>query len=444
MRRAFLAIPLLLSVLALSAGSAGGVPTAGAAVPTFDPAACGFTVEVVMWTGNLDYLRLARALAADPTPCAEYYITVPQRATPKTQLRDPARFADVRDLGPQFHPLAEVTLGSQTGWAKWVAAEPGRTWYQAGVEFRRRMQAAGLDPTRGETWLLNEFDRSTMRDATARDEVEIRQGLDVLPYRRADMLELLRGLYEGDGTVPPAAGAVEIGINFSHQNRPDVPAYKAELAAWLEDGAFWSGVDHYTRWLLREAYPDTRNWGVAGTSREERREHLADYLFHTLELAEAGPATVEPARALFRRAYTPLANAGWAAFGGDEFEFVTGHGSTMVPPEQMMAFVSEQVYAIRRYAGNHTQGAPQGRLGFSWQPFNRWPPPTGLPPAEYEAALDAITARIASAIHYAYRQGGASPAGACAPPGGERDWCDGADVPGAAFTEAWDSFSDWP
>ena len=54
-------------------------------------------------------------------------------------------------------------------------------------------------------------------------------------------------------------------------------------------------------------------------------------------------------------------------------------------------------------------------------------------------SLDAITARIAEAIHYSYRQGGASPVGACHPPGSEVDWCDGI-RPGAAFTEIWSSF----
>ena len=158
----------------------------------------------MFWTGE-DWQRLANALAANPSPCAEYWISIPPRATPKTMLRRPEIFEAICALGPQFHPIAEMTLGTQTGWAKWVE-QTGATWYEAGVEFRRRMAAAGLDPAAGETWLLNEFDRSTRVDAVTPTDVEIRNGLDVLPYRRADMLELLRGLYEGDGTVPVAAG----------------------------------------------------------------------------------------------------------------------------------------------------------------------------------------------------------------------------------------------
>ena len=111
----------------------------------------------------------------------------------------------------------------------------------------------------------------------------------------------------------------------------------------------------------------------------------------------------------------------------------------MIPLEEMLNFVSEQVYAVRHYAGSHPQGAPAGRLGFSWQPTNNF----NLPPAEWAAAKAAIAARIASAIHYAYRQGGASPEGACSPPGSGEDWCRGGDVEGATFDARWQMFESW-
>ena len=414
-----------------AAGADNGVDRAATASD------CRVELEAVFWTGA-DWDRLVQALAADPSPCAEYWISVPPRATPKTELRRPEVFAAIRALGPQFHPVAEMTLGANTGWAKWVEAT-GKSWYEAGVEFRKRMAAVGLDPSKGETWLLNEFDRSTRRDAQGRDAVEKRQGLTMLPYRRQDMLDLLRGLYAGDGTQPPVAGAVEIGINFSHQNIPDVPGYKAEMAAWLEDGPFWQEVAGYTRWLLREAYPDSRLWGVRGSEREERRQHLADYIFNTLDLAEAGPASVTPARSFFRRAYLPLANAGWTALGGDAFEFVTGHGNTMIAPDQMQRFVSEQVYAIRRYTDTERPRARVHRLGFSWQPTNRF----GLSDDWFQWSLDTITARLANSIHWAYPEGVASPRGACHAPE-QMNWCRGVHASGATFTDAWASFSEWP
>jgi hypothetical protein len=110
-----------------------------------------------------------------------------------------------------------------------------------------------------------------------------------------------------------------------------------------------------------------------------------------------------------------------------------------MPVEAMLHFVSEQVYAVRHYAGSRPHGAPAGRIGFTWQPTNN----LGLPAAEWLAARRAIAARIAAAIRYAYREGGASPAGACTPPDTEEDWCQGADVPGAAFTDTWEIFEHW-
>jgi hypothetical protein len=139
-------------------------------------------------------------------------------------------------------------------------------------------------------------------------------------------------------------------------------------------------------------------------------------------------------------------NGGYRARGGEQFQFVTGHGQTMVDAATMQHFVSEQVHAVRHYAGSHTQGAPGARIGFSWQPCNRTSPQQALCDANnlrnFVAELDAVSARIAAAIQYAYRQGGASPVGACGAPGSGVDWCDG-QVPGAAFTDAWAIFRSW-
>jgi len=336
----------------------------------------------------------------------------------------------IRALGPRFHPVAEMTLGGPTGWAAWVAVA-GRTWFGAGVEFRKRMADAGYRFDLGETWLLNEFDRSTRRDEPV--------------YTRAAMKELLRGLYYGDGTGPTVPGIVEIGIAYTHQNIPDVEGYKAEMKAWLQDSDFWGAVDPYISVLTKEVYPDMRYWGVAGTSRNDRTRHLTQYMEHVMNLVEAGPAEIGAARALFDRAYMPLGNATWAAKGPGApdpclIAFSCGHGWTLMPLQAMLMFVSEQVYTVRHYAGSHPQGPPDGRLGFSWQPSNNLP---GVSAADFVAAKHAIAARIAAAIHYAYRQGGASPEGACSPPGSGEDWCQGADVPDAAFTDAWETFEHW-
>jgi hypothetical protein len=102
-----------------------------------------------------DWLRLATKLAAQASPCAQYSISIPPLVSDKTKPR-PDQAWRIRALGPSFHALAEINF---TAWRKWVQAGNG-TWYQAGVEARRRMAAAGYDVGTGDTWALNELRRS--------------------------------------------------------------------------------------------------------------------------------------------------------------------------------------------------------------------------------------------------------------------------------------------
>jgi hypothetical protein len=317
------------------------------------------------------------------------------------------------------------------------AGENAGSWYDAGVEFRRRMAAAGLDPARRETWLINEFDRTTRLDTTQRLPIEIERSV-TLPYPRQAMRDLVRGLYEGAPGMTPLTGAAEIGISFSHQNLPNVPSYKREMKAWLQDSAFWSDMRGRVRWLLREVYADTRFHSVPGSSLEDRRRHVEAFQEHLLALVEAGPKSVEPARSFLRTTYVPLANAGYVAPGGDHWGFVSGHGNTEVSPTQMMHFVTEQIYAIRYYALRHPGRAPAGRLGFSWDPINRFE----VPAAEWAGQIAGLRERLALAIRDAYRPGVPTAAGACTPPGTRENWCR-ASRPGARFIEVWEIFRSW-
>jgi hypothetical protein len=140
-RVAVLAACLVAAVLAMSGGSA---PAARAACPyqaqvTYNPRG---------WQPLLD------ALAANQTPCAQYYIVLPpisDKITPRGRRIVQA----VRSKGPNFHPEAELS------WTFW-SRQPG-SWYSKGVAFRRKMAAAGYDPARGETWAINELPRRSAR-----------------------------------------------------------------------------------------------------------------------------------------------------------------------------------------------------------------------------------------------------------------------------------------
>jgi hypothetical protein len=420
MRRLSLALLLTVSLALAFAATA-----AAHHAPVGD--ACTKRVEIVFWTANR-HRALADALAADPAACVDYYISIPALEGDRKVLRAGSIFRQVRDLGPQFHSLAEVTLGL-TGWAQWVAAGNG-SWYDAGVEFRRRMAERGLLPELGHTWLLNEFDHTTRRDQAVR--------ANGLPgYPRAAMRDLVRGLYEGAPGMVPAPGIVEIGIAQSHQNLPDVPAYKEQMKAWLLDGDFWAAMDGKIGWLAHEVYADTRNHGVPGSRLEERRRHLVHYQQHLLELVNAGGRRVLPARAFLNETFMPFVNGGgYVAPGGDFFNFESGHGNTEVPLDQMMKFVSEQVNAVEFYAERHYGATETRRIGFSWQPGNRFM----LPSTQFEAEVEVQAAHIAAVLAATYGPGGSSKS-ACLRETGA-DWCT-MQRPDAAFTDAWEFFSVW-
>jgi hypothetical protein len=60
-------------------------------------------------------LSLAQALAADPSPCAQHFVTVPPLAADKTQMRSGVA-GPLRALGGNFHALAEVNVSAWQGW----------------------------------------------------------------------------------------------------------------------------------------------------------------------------------------------------------------------------------------------------------------------------------------------------------------------------------------
>src|SRR5438093_88630 len=199
-----------------AAGTAASPPVG----PAFDPGLppnCRIHLEAVFYTAS-DWLRFGQKLAADPSPCADYYISIPPLAADKTRFRV-LQDDLIRALGPRFHPVAEINV---TGWSAWVQTNK-KTWTDAGIEARRRMAEAGYETASGETWALNELSSAVRRNLGA---------------SRANMRAFLHALHDGDGTLPLAKGIVfVIGVG---QPVADVSAYKATLESWLQDDAFWS------------------------------------------------------------------------------------------------------------------------------------------------------------------------------------------------------------
>jgi hypothetical protein len=340
-------------------------------------------VRGVFYT-QTDWMRLATRLAAGASDCGQFSISIPPLAGDKTTLRGDTAWR-IRALGPNFHALAEIHY---TAWSNWVTANAS-TFYAAGQEARRRMVTAGYDVTLGDGWALNELSSAVRRgDGTARQNVR----------------DLVRGLYEGDGTVPRVKGAVY--VNGIGQSTGDLSVYKANLQSWLLDAGFWADMSTAVSDWSQEVYGDIRDYAVPGASPATRRDELAAYLGHELNLANAGPADVAPARAFLQASYSPLANAAWA--------WTASYGYTSVPVDQMQDFVTAQVAALRA-GGDH--------FGFAWVPSNS----LGLAAADYTAQTAAILDRLSAALR-------------------DPDPCAAScttEVAGAAFNEGWKSFSAW-
>ena len=272
------------------------------------------------------------------------------------------------------------------------------------------MVEAGFDIAAGDTWAVNEFP-STVRSGAG--------------TARANARELVRGLFQGDGTRTARGVVFIVGIGQSTGN---VSVYQANLQNWLADVAFWSDMSAYVSDWSQEVYPDYRRYAVPGADLAVRRDYLNDYLQHTLVVSRAGPQTIEPGRGFLAQALSPLAGAAW--------QYDSGYGWTNVPFDQMQAFVSGEVYALR--SASVAAGAAQDHWGFAWQPKNA----SGLSAGDFASQTGAILDRLGAAIRDSGQGDDADPgSGACGPPG-ENRYCVG-DLSGASFAEQWKAFRAW-
>ena len=362
--------------------------------PFASPADCR-SLRAVFYAAT-DWLRLATRLAANASSCADYYISIPPLASNKTQPRADQAWR-TRALGPRFHALAEIHMAA---WAGWVT-QNGSSWYDAGVEARRRMAAAGYDAALGDAWVVNEFSSAVRRgDGTA----------------RAASREFVRGLFDG-GPLPDVRGAVF--ITGMGQGTRDLSVYKANLQSWLEDAPFWQDMAAYVADFSQELYGDVRNYAVPGAALPDRRVALDDYLQHVAALARAGPETTAAARTFLESSYSPLANAAW--------QWESSFGWTLVDTAQMQHYVSAQTYALRH--------SGRDRFGFAWAPRNG----TGLTSADFTAQTGAILDRLAAAIRDSGQPVDQADPGieACG-----AAWC-GGEVAGGWFNTSWSTFAVW-
>jgi hypothetical protein len=374
---------------ALASLASSGMP------PPASADSCRHT-DVVFY--STDSNRLAQRLHAAQSACAGYFISTTPAGdllSPRSNIAPP-----IRANGPEFHAMPEFRLDE---WAKWVAANPGKTWFDAGVEFRRRMVTAGFDVSKGDTWIVNEVGEPT----AAAKGVAVIKGTGTA---RADVRQVVQGLYTGDVGMPPAPGAVFAADPV--QVTTDLAQYEQDLRSWYADEPFWQDMKRYVRFWAQETYADAHAWGVAGSTLEQRSAYLNDYFLHGRRLAAAGDGSTEAARAFFAAAYTPLGSAAfrWSAPTPPGPWF----GYTDISLTGMQNFVSTQTYALR--------SSTPDRFGFAV-----------VPRSATAAETTAVEDRLAAAIQGS--EGGGS--GAC---GASGEWCDGT-VDGAQFNDAWKVFA---
>ena len=243
--RSSLRLASLLVLVCLAGGASVGTaaerPTADAPVASLEPAA-----TAKLWKSLVSAQPGRRARAPRLPPAARCARSSMRRRTGcgwrRSSLRRPRRApsttfpfrrsSPTRRSSGASRPHASARSGrTSTRWRRSTSRPgaagsraPGSSWYAAGVTARQRMAEAGYDVARGDSWMLNELTTAVRRgDGNA----------------RANVRELLRGLYEGDGTRPTPGAVLSVGFG---QRTTDVSVYQNTLQAWLADSAFWTDM----------------------------------------------------------------------------------------------------------------------------------------------------------------------------------------------------------
>ena len=358
------------------------------------PAGCPLRARILTYNPQ-GSTRLVNAFEAHLSPCADYFVFLPALVADKTQPRSGTALASVHQRTGRFHAAAEFH------YATWSQVT-GMSWQEKGVEFRRRMAAAGYDLARGDTWAINELPTTVRHDATVRAQVRA----------------LLRGLAAGPAGAPARTGIVYV-VQLGHDTTNHA-VYKPHLKDWLGDAAFWQDVNQTVESWGQETYVQPDRTCVAGTTVGEKSIRINEFAEHPARLAQAGGAATAAARTFLNRAYFPLLTAVWRS---------TAYGQTNISLDAMKHLVSLETYATRAWAGANPY--PDGRIGFAWD---------DAVDGATEADVVELAERLALAVGEAYGLQG-SAAKACSP-SGAFTWC-ACSVAGAAFNATWATYESW-
>ena len=394
-----------------AAGPAAQAPLAQAVVnPATSYAGCG--LKAVFWSLNARPSILINELETYNVgaACGDYYFAHEQGPSAKDQ---PECFSDTRASWPSNFHAAPVFEWST--WAQYVSN--GHTWFQAGVEFRNRMDANGCQP--GDRWFVNELPRSWHSpDYSAQTNRAV----------RARIANALRGLFYGGAQVNVQGFTADV---VEGQVTSDLAVYKSGLEAGYAADDFWRAVGKYVQGWAKESYNQCSEICEPGKTASAIADNSVNpYSYHEAYLAAAAPATTAfgPVKTTLRAHHFPLLNAIWNS--------PTAVFDSHISLKQMARVIRQQIYSARRLAA--TQVGAAGRIGFAWKE-------SGLGTADDASAADQLAANLAIALRNAYRTGGTA-AAACVDNDGAAAFfygCPPAGKTGAAPNPAWNAFKSW-
>lgn len=405
---------LLLTAIAAAAIACSSNPSEDVSTDADESelAACPERSELLLWSPNTPFTSILDQLTPN-LKCTHWYVGVPLVAGEKTSFHAGVKneIDAVHKRGSNFHVLAEFQW---TAWRQWTE-DNEKSWYEAGVEFRRRMDVAGFDVHYGDsdTWAINEIPSTVIVGSADVTAAEVRK----------NVRDAIRGLFDGPKKIGKKGVTYRVGSAHDYTDVSNLTVSKKRQEAFLQDDAFWADMSDHVRWWADEVYADPLNECVPNTTVAERSRHINDYVFHLPALAEKGPASVGVARAFLRKTFTPLLNAAWQA--------PLGYGRNDVSAENFGMHVSTEVYAVRAWQAQHPQYGR--RMGFGWAPHPN-------SDADKDSIKD-IGARLGRSVDDAFAPGhGASYA--CSPSGAYTNCV--CRVGDAKFIETWANvFATW-
>jgi hypothetical protein len=394
-------------------GTASAVaPAAAVSAAVVNPptsyAGCG--LKAVFWSvGYPKSLteQLARYNVGDA--CGDYYIA----EEPGQKKDDPLCLPGLRQAWPSNLHAAPVFQWS--AWAQYV--KDGHTWYQAGVEFRNRMDQSGC--LAGDRWFVNE-----LPSAWHSPNYSKQTNMAV----RARIANALRGLFQGGSQTDIQGFTADVVI--AHNKTDMGLEYKPGLKTAYAADDFWRAVGKYVQGFGKEVYNRCSQICVkAKTAAQIADGGVNNYSYHESFLAAAAPSTsvYGPVKTTLRAHHFPLLNALWN-------NSMPVYDSQLLVP-QMARVIRQQIYSARRIAA--TQVGAAGRIGFAWTENDST--------TAGAAAATQLAANLAIAVRNAYRTGGTAAAACVDNDGGDTVFygCPPAGRPAAAFNPAWNIFKNW-